>query len=68
MSELSMIERQGADVAVSACPECWTLLCLERPSQAQRFDCPLCAAALRVSGAFVEALAYGTSNRIHPLT
>jgi hypothetical protein len=63
-----MIERERIDVAVSACPECWTLLCLERPSQAQRFDCPLCMVGLQVRGGFVEALAYGTSNRIHHLT
>lgn len=63
-----MIERERIDVAVAACPECWTLLCLDRPHQAEVFPCPLCWAELQVAGAFVEALAYGTSNRIHHLT
>jgi hypothetical protein len=62
-----MIE-ESVNVAVASCPECWTLLLLDRPSQALHFPCPTCLAALRIVGGFLEALAYGNSNRLHHLT
>lgn len=62
-----MDERVKVDLAVTSCPECWTLLLLDRPSQAHIFTCPTCLSEMRVVAGFVETLAYGTSNRIHRL-
>jgi len=63
-----MLAQSGRYRAACACPECWTLLFLDNPCQAERFRCPLCDTTLRVEGAFLVAFAFGTSNKLHPLT
>jgi hypothetical protein len=61
-------QRDSVNVGVASCPECWTLICLDRPVQSEIFPCPTCETELQVVAGFIETLAYGDTSRIHHLT
>jgi DNA-directed RNA polymerase subunit M/transcription elongation factor TFIIS len=58
---------QKIDIAAADCPECETLLVLDRPAQAEVFTCPVCEADLQVRGGYIEEMSYGEFSPIHHL-